>query len=76
MLPDISSRAPQAANYLTYHFGLHEILPTTDSMRVVVHVTRFGGSPHPDSVVFNMDRYEYHKEGLPLGRDDIRGYEE
>jgi len=75
--PDSADHRPRAANYLTYRFGQVAIPPAVTALRAVLYVTRFEGeAARPDSLVFEMDRFEYHGKGLPLGRENIRGYED
>lgn len=77
-LPDTTRYVPQAANYLTVHFGYIHIADTVTGLRAVLHLTRLDPrvSSLSDSVVFDLIREEYHDKGVQMLRDNVRGYED
>ena len=77
-LPDTTRYVPQAVNYLTVHFGYINLPDSVGNLRAVVHLMRLDPklSSLQDSAVFDLVREEYHKKGVQLFRDNVRGYEE
>ena len=78
LVTDSADRRPRTSTYVTYQFGTVNIPPSTESLGVTIHLTRFDGANNSralDSVSYELSRYEYHDRGLPILREEVRGYD-
>jgi hypothetical protein len=72
--PDRVNHAPRHQDYFTLKFGNTDIARQTETLRVVLHVTRAGSPALADSVVWLMHRVEKEGRGLAAFRENVEGY--